>query len=130
MRYGRMGTSHVWWLGVVGVVSGVFGISAAAFAQNPNQFGGQDRADAASQLIVLGVQQGISSLPPTSGQPFVYEFDPALANWVSSEQLGPTALRSPQTVGANKFSVRASACYFELAGTKQPINYLVNDSAG
>src|SRR5512147_841571 len=117
MRYGRMGTSHVWWLGVVGVVSGVFGISAAAAAQNANQFGGQDRADAASRMIVLGVQQGISSLPPTSGQSFTYEFDPVLTTYVSSERLGPTALRSPQTIGLNRLSLRVAASYFEVSDT-------------
>lgn len=115
---------------LVAGVAGLFVFSSALGQGNPNQFGGQERANAASELIVLGVQQGISSLPPTSGQSFVYEFDPALANWVSSEQLGPTALRSPQTVGANKFSLRASGSYFELADTKQPIFYQVNNSAG
>jgi hypothetical protein len=115
---------------LVGVVAGVLGFSTAAFAQSPNQFGGQARANAASQMIVLGVQQGISSLPPTSGQSFMYEFDPTLATYVTSERLGPTALRSPQTIGANKFSIRAAGSYFELADTKAPIPYQINDSAG
>jgi len=125
----RNGCSNKRAVVVIGLVAG-FAYSSAALALNPNQFGGQDRADAASQMIVLGVQQGISSLPPTSGQSFTYEFDPTIANWVTSEQLGPTALRSPQTVGANKFSIRAAASYFELAETKQPIVYQVNNSAG
>jgi len=47
-------------------------------AQSPNPFGVQDRADAVSRLIVLGVQQGISSLPPTSGQPLAYKSAPQL----------------------------------------------------
>ncbi len=124
-RWNRSGRAFV----LIGLIAGL-AHSSAVLAVNPNQFGGQDRADAASQMIVLGVQQGISSLPPTSGQSFVYEFDPTIANWVTSEQLGPTALRSPQTVGANKFSIRAAASYFELADTKQPIVYQVNNSAG
>ncbi len=119
------------WRAPVTAAAGVLAFSTVVFGQgNPNQFGGQDRASAASQLIVLGVQQGISSLPPTSGQSFVSEFDPTLANWVSSEQLGPTALRSPQTVGANKFSIRVAGSYFQLSDTKQPIVYQVNNSAG
>jgi hypothetical protein len=113
---------------LVGIVAGVLGLSTAAFAQH--QFGVQGRADAASQMIVLGVQQGISSLPPTSGQSFMYEFDPTLATYVSSELLGPTALRSPQTIGARKFSIRLAGSYFELADTKAPIPYQINDSAG
>src|SRR5262245_52310620 len=92
---------------------------------NPNQFGGQDRADAASRMIVLGVQQGISSLPPTSGQSFTYEFNPDLDTYVTSERLGPTSFRSPQIIGAGKFSIRAAASYFELSNTKGPIEYAV-----
>ena len=116
---------------VLGTVTAAMLCSTAAHAQgNPNQFGGKERASAASEMIVLGVQQGISSLPPTSGQSFIYEFDPTIANWVSSEQLGPSALRSPQTIGANKFSIRAAGSYFELANTKSPIAYEVDNPPG
>jgi hypothetical protein len=94
-----------------------------ARAQSKNQFGGQDRADAASQMIVLGVQQGISSLPPTSGQAFTYDYNAELGTFVSSEQLGPTVLRSTQTIGANRFSVRVAASYFEIGETFDPIIY-------
>src|SRR5579862_5121466 len=80
-------------------------------ASGSNQFGGQSRADAASEMIVLGVQQGISSLPPTSGQAFTYDYNAELGTFVASEQLGPTVLRSPQTIGANRFSVRVAASY-------------------
>ncbi len=100
--------------------------AAARAAGNPNQFGGQDRADAASQMIVLGVQQGISSLPPTSGQSFQYTFDADLGTYVPSAQLGPTSFRSPQTVGAGRFCFRFATSYFELSETEGPIPYLVN----
>jgi hypothetical protein len=126
MIHGRKSTRSGRWLLLASFVAGVVGGTTAARAQSPNQFGGQDRAEAASRMIVLGVQQGISSLPPTSGQSFTYEFDPTLATYVSSEQLGPTALRSPQTVGANKFSVRVAGSYFELADTVQPIPFLLS----
>jgi hypothetical protein len=106
------------------------GWSTTALGQNPNQFGGQDRADAASRMIVLGVQQGISSLPPTAGQSFVYEFDPSISTYVSSERLGPTALRSPQTIGAHKLSLRAAFSYFELADTVAPIPFLLSSPPG
>jgi len=99
-------------------------------AQNPNQFGGQDRADAAARMIVLGVQQAISSLPPTAGQSLTYEFNPAADTYVISEWLGPTALRSPQTIGAHRFSIRFASSYFELADTKAAIPYRVNNAAG
>lgn len=124
------GTATARGLALVSLVASVLAGSAPAHAQNPNQFGGQARSDATARMIVLGVQQGISSLPPTSGQSFTYELDPTLATYVSSERLGPTALRSPQTIGANKFSFRMAASYFELANTKAPIPYQINDSSG
>lgn len=130
MTHRRTGISNSQRRVLVGVVAGVVGLSAAAFAQNPNQFGGQSRADAVSKMIVLGVQQGISSLPPTSGQSFTYELDPKLDTYVSSELLGPTALRSPQTIGAGRFSVRVAGSYFELADTKTPITFVINDPPG
>ncbi len=92
-------------------------------ARANNQFGGQDRADAASQMIVLGVQQGISSLPPTSGQAFTYDYNAELGTFVASEQLGPTVLRSTQTIGANRISLRVAASYFNLSETFDPIIY-------
>lgn len=100
-------------------------LPASVWAQNSNQFGGQSRADAAREMIILGVQQGITSLPPTSGQSFTYEFDPKLETYVASEHLGPTSFRSPQTVGDGKLSLRLSTSYFELADTKGPIPYLI-----
>jgi hypothetical protein len=90
---------------------------------NQNPFGLQDRADAASQMIVLGVQQGISSLPPTSGQAFTYDYNAELGTFVQSEQLGPTVLRSTQTIGANRLSLRMATSYFELGETFDPIIY-------
>src|SRR5262245_57844797 len=98
-------------------------VAAGVEAQNQNPFGLQDRADAASQMIVLGVQQGISSLPPTSGQAFTYDYNAELGTFVESEQLGPTVLRSTQTIGANRLSLRFATSYFELGETFDPINY-------
>jgi hypothetical protein len=116
---------------MAGIVSCILAMPAPVRAQgNPNQFGGQQRADAASEMIVLGVQQGISSLPPTSGQSFTYTFDPKLGTYVPSTQLGPTSFRSPQTVGAGKFSFRFATSYFELSDTKGPIPYQVNEPPG
>src|SRR6185369_14758681 len=67
---------------------------ASARAQSNAAFGVQQRADAAQQMILLGVSQGVSSLPPTSGQSFVYEFDEALDTYKATGLLGPTAYRS------------------------------------
>ena len=94
-----------------------------------NNFGEQDRADAAKQMIVLAVQQGISSLPPTSSQSFSYEYDPQKDTYVRSLFLGPTVLRSPQTIGARHLSLRLAASYFELSDSFGPTNYLVNSPA-
>ncbi|MBI4515697.1 MAG: transporter [Deltaproteobacteria bacterium] len=91
-----------------------------------NQFGGQDRADAAARMIVLGVQQGIGSLPPTAGQSFTYEFDRSVDTWVESAHLGPTVLRVAETVGEGKLGLRVAASYFELVETFAPIPYVVS----
>jgi hypothetical protein len=69
------------------------------------------------------VQQGISALPPTSGQSFTYDFNAELGTFVASEWLGPTALRSPQTIGANRFSLRVATSYLDLNRTFDPIIY-------
>jgi hypothetical protein len=92
-------------------------------AQGGGQFGGQARADAAAQAIVLAVQQGISALPPTAGQALVYEFNRQLDVPVRSEQLGPTSLRAPETIGEGNFSLRAAVSYFDLPATLGPIDY-------
>lgn len=98
--------------------------SATAPAQQ-NQFGGQDRADAARRMIVLGVQQGIDALPPPSGQAFTYEFDPAKDTFVRGQRMGPTAFRAVEPVGAGRFSFRLSASYFELSDSFGPITYFI-----
>src|SRR5215470_3350275 len=106
------------------LLAGLLWWPASGRAQE-NQFGGQDRADAARRMIVLGVQQGISSLPPMSGQAFSYEFDPARDTYVRSKRLGPTVLRSPQTLGAGHLSLRVATSYFALSGSPGPIPYYV-----
>lgn len=104
------------------LLAGVLWGPARGRAQK-NQFGGQDRADAARQMIILGVQQGIATLPPMSGQAFTYEYDPASDTYVRSKRLGPTVLRSPQTVGAGHLSLRVATSYFALTGSPGPIPY-------
>ena len=99
--------------------------SPPAHAQSANPFGVQDRADAAQRAIVLAVQQGISSLPPTSGQSFVYDLDPELGTFLPSPQLGPTSFRSPQLVGKNRLSVRVATSLFEVDETFGPAAYKV-----
>lgn len=107
------------------LLAGLLWGSARAWAQQ-NQLGGQDRADAARQMIILGVQQGISALPPVSGQAFNYEFDPASDTFVRSERLGPTVLRSPETIGADHLSLRLATSYFGLGGSFGPIPYRIH----
>lgn len=115
-------------LGVVFTLSSAGAIPA--FAQrgatgNPNQFGLQGRANAVSRMIVLGVQQGISSLPPTSGQALSYRFDPEVGTFVDSELMGPTSFRSTQLVGKGNFSFRFATSYFELSDKFGPISYFI-----
>jgi hypothetical protein len=103
----------------------IAGWVSVAAAQSPDQFGGQQRADAAEQMIVLAVQQAVSSLPPTSGQSFSYSYDPQTLTFVASERLGPTAFLSTQTVGKGKAAFRFAASYFDLDDSFGPITYLV-----
>lgn len=121
----RIGTG---WRVVLGVAvlatSGLLGASRAE-AQSNAAFGVQFRADAAQQMILLGVSQGISNLPPTSGQSLVYEYDEALDTYKATGLLGPTAFRSPLTIGKGKMSVRVAGSYFELSNTQNPITYEV-----
>jgi hypothetical protein len=100
-----------------------------ARAQSNAAFGVQQRADAAQQMILLGVSQGISSLPPTSGQSFVYQYDPALDTYKATPYLGPTAFRSPTTIGEGRMSLRVATSYFELSNKQNPINYEVTGLA-
>jgi hypothetical protein len=102
---------------------------ASARAQSNAAFGVQQRADAAQQMILLGVSQGVSSLPPTSGQSFVYEFDPQLDTYKATGLLGPTAFRAPTTIGKGRMSLRVATSYFELSNTQNPINYEVTGLA-
>src|SRR5262249_30476395 len=88
-----------------------------------DRWGIQARADAASRAIVLAVEQGISALPPTSGQSLIYEYNPRTDVFDRSEKLGPFSLRAPETVGEGNLSVRAAASYFALPATLGPIDY-------
>src|SRR5262249_7457753 len=73
--------------------------------------------------IVLAVQQGISALPPTSGQSFVYEFDPNLGVPVRSERLGPISFRTAETIDRGVLTLRAATSYFAVPATLGPIDF-------
>ena len=103
-------------------------LAAAAPAQsNCGQYGVQCRADQTSQLIVLGVQQAASALPPASGQSFLYEFDPSIGAFKASEQLGPTVFRTAETIGERKLDLRTAVSFFELSDTFGPVTYETDD---
>jgi len=121
-----------WWMATVTILHAVtygMGLEAAARAQT-DQFGARSRAAAARQMIVLGVQQGISSLPPTSGQSFVYDFDPELGTSSAQEVLGPTSFRVPHSIGEGSLSIRLAGSYFQLEGSYGPALYSVLDRSG
>jgi hypothetical protein len=98
--------------------------------QTRNQFGRQDRANAAKRSLVLAVQQGISTLPPTSGQSVIYEFDPQSDAPARSEQLGPVSLRAPHTLPKGQWSFRMASSYFRLSEKLGPVEYLFNFDNG
>lgn len=106
------------------------GFAAAAEAQvSRNQFGAQDRADAATRLIALSVQRAISSLPPPSGQTPTYTYDPRFDTYAVSHQLGPIVFRTPRTIGKGTFTLRTSTSYFELSEGFSPAAYVVRNAA-
>jgi hypothetical protein len=108
------------------LIAGSVLLAPEAGAQaSSSQLGFQQRADAARDLIILAIQQGISSLPPTSGQSFTYTFDAELGTFVPSTVLGPTSFRSTQTVGKGMLSLRAAFSYFDLSEDFGPIDYKV-----
>jgi hypothetical protein len=90
-----------------------------------NQYGGQDRADAAQEMIVLAVQQAIDALPPSSGQAFSYEYDAEKDTYVRSETLGPTALQSTRPLGKGRLSLRLAASYFDMSQSFGPMTYYI-----
>lgn len=98
--------------------------SGSARAQEQNQFGGQDRADAASNLVVLAVERAIDALPIISGQSVTYRYDPESDAFGRTTQLGPTVLRSTETVEPGAFEIQVATSYFEMEHSFGPINYL------
>lgn len=98
-------------------------LTASMAVAQTNQFGGQDRADAAQRLLILAVQQAIDSLPPMAGQAPIYEYDATQDTYLHSKQLGATVLRSPRPIGAGRFSLRVAASYFDLSQSFGPAVY-------
>jgi hypothetical protein len=95
----------------------------ASAQSSADPFGSQPRADAASNLIRVGVQQAISSLPPSSAQTFLYEFDFVLGTFTLDDSLGPIVLRSPATIGEGQLAIRFAGSYFDLERDFAPIGY-------
>jgi len=89
----------------------------------------QSQADSAERMIGAMVQRGIDSLPPGSGQLASYHFDHERDTFVREQVLGPTALRSPQTIARNRWDFRFSTSYFESNQVFEPIDYRLRLSA-
>jgi len=112
-------------LGVVAVrIAAALCLPTGVHAEGGSQFGAQERANRARDLVVLAIQQGISSLPPTSGQSFTYRFD-LEEDYKISSILGPTSFRSTQPVGKNRLSVRLAFSYFDLSDSLGPVDYKI-----
>src|SRR5262249_49848816 len=90
------------------------------------QIGVKTRAVATDLPIVLAVQQGISALPPTSGESFIYEFDTNTGSPIRSERLGPISLRTPETIDRGVLTFRAATSDFALPATLGPIDFRLN----
>jgi hypothetical protein len=84
--------------------------ASAAFGQGD---AAEVRAAAARRFVLVAVQQGIT-VPATGGQSFALEYDPVLEVMRVSEQLGPTSILSPQTMGEGAYAVRSGFVFFAL----------------
>jgi hypothetical protein len=109
--------------GALALLAAALGALATADRVEAQSFGSQERANAASLMILLGVTQGIETLPPSSGQAFLYQYDPNLDTYVASARLGPTAFRTARTIGRGRFGLRAAGSYFEVNKNLDPIAY-------
>lgn len=87
-------------------------------------------AAATRQAILLGVDRGISLLPPSGGQSVTYSFDEGLGVYQRSPLVGPTALRSPLTIGEGKLAFRVASSYFEASQNFGPAFYRVDPVGG
>lgn len=86
-------------------------------------------AKATREAILLGVDRGISSLPPSAGQSINFRFDPGLGVYTQSPLVGPTALRTPLTIGEGNVALRVAASYFAASQTFGPAFYSSGTSA-
>lgn len=111
---------------VVAVPLIVVSLAQTVHAQTPALDAARGRAVA--QMVTLGVQQGISSLPPTSGQSFLYRMDPALEVLSQSTQLAPVSFRVPQPIGSGNLSLRVSESYFNLSRDFGTVDYAVTEN--
>lgn len=109
--------------GAVVFLAPLLAIAATGDPAQAQSFGFQERADAASLMILLGVSQGIESLPPSSGQAFLYQYDPTLDTYVASKRPGPTAFRTARTIGQGRIGLRAAGSYFDVNKEFDPIAY-------
>lgn len=115
----------LWGARIVSTAAIITAIVSTVHAAPLPRFGAQTFASGASAAVTLAIVQAVEgiALPPASGQSFAYDWSPELGTFVASEQLGPTVLRSPQTIGANRFSLRVGASYFDLNEMFSPISY-------
>ena len=87
-------------------------------------------AAATRKAILLGVERGISSLPPSSGQSVNYVFDEELGVFKRSPLVGPTALRSPITIGEGSVAFRVASSYFDASQNFGPAFYRIDPVGG
>src|SRR5262245_46674782 len=68
----------------------------------------QSQATAVRKLALLGVQQAISLLPPSSAQSVLFEYDPDVESYRKSLRPGPTAFRTPYSLAAGTVNARVA----------------------
>jgi hypothetical protein len=76
--------------------------------------------------ILIRNQQIISSLPPSSPQGVIYEYDTQLDTYVATRSAGATAFPSPETLAPQRLAVRADLSYFSLRPLQKRTTYFIN----
>lgn len=102
----------------------IAGLAYRCEAQTPEEASrrlNEAQAVATARTLVLAVQQAVSSLPPSSGQAFTYEFDSETGVPTRSDRLGPTVFRSTETIGRGRLTLRVATSYLSLDQTFGPI---------
>lgn len=89
----------------------------------------KSQAEGVKKLVLVAVERGISSLPPSTGQAYSYDWNPEIETFERSGFAGPVSFRTPATIGPGHLSVRVASSFFSLSKHYDPIDYEFTDTS-